>query len=330
MSYLYVLEHGSIISFSENYVRVTCKDDMCKMVPVETLEGISIFSKSQMTTQCTEECLKRGIPVSYYSKNGRYFGRLISTGHINAMRQRKQAALYETEFAVRLGCRIMKAKIRNQEVILRRYQRTTGINVDEERSKMHYSAEKLDRCRTIEQISGYEGIAARNYFQALEKLVDKVFSFHGRTRRPPQDKFNSMLSLGYSILLNEIYGKIESKGLNPYFGFIHKDHENHPTLGSDLMEEWRAVIIDSLAMSLANGHEILPEHFLEEDGIILTKAGMTVFINKLEQKLRTDVSYLDYVNYRVNFRRAMDLQVNCLVQAIESQNADFYHPVVIR
>ena len=71
------------------------------------------------------------------------------------------------------------------------------------------------------------------------------------------DPFNSILSLGYSIILNEIYGKIEGKGLNPYFGILHKDREKHPTLASDLMEEWRAVLIDTLAMSMLNGHCLL-------------------------------------------------------------------------
>ena len=76
------------------------------------------------------------------------------------------------------------------------------------------------------------GTAARYYFQGLGKLVDDPFKFHGRSRRPPKDEFNSMLSLGYSILMNEIYGKIQSKGLNPYFGFIHRDKEKHPTLAA--------------------------------------------------------------------------------------------------
>lgn len=108
--------------------------------------------------------------------------------------------------------------------------------------------EKALNSKGIEQLMGYEGTAARLYFGQLGELINPVFFFTGRTRRPPTDPFNSMISLGYSIILNELYGKIEGKGLNPYFGIMHKDREKHPTLASDLMEEWRAVLIDSTAL----------------------------------------------------------------------------------
>ena len=171
------------------------------------------------------------------------------------------------------------------------------------------------------------------YFKRLSKLVEPEFSFNGRSRRPPKDEFNAMISLGYSILMNEMYGKVENKGLNPYFGFIHRDKEHHPTLVSDLIEEWRAVIVDSVVMSLINGHEISLEHFygdMEEPGCFLTKEGMKIFINKLEKKERTDTKYLSYVNYAVSFRRAIELQIVELVKALEMEDATLYKPIRIR
>lgn len=113
-----------------------------------------------------------------------------------------------------------------------------------------------------------------------------------------------MISLGYSIILNEIYGKLEGKGLNPYFGILHKDREKHPTLASDMMEEWRAVLLD--------------------------KEGFKKYIGKLENKFHADQKYLFYIDYRVSFRRALDLQVNQLTKAIEENDASLYMPVVIR
>ena len=171
------------------------------------------------------------------------------------------------------------------------------------------------------------------YFKRLSKLVEPEFSFNGRSRRPPKDEFNAMISLGYSILMNEMYGKVENKGLNPYFGFIHRDKEHHPTLVSDLIEEWRAVIVDSVVMSLINGHEISLEHFygdMEKPGCFLTKEGMKIFINKLEKKERTDTKYLSYVNYAVSFRRAIELQIGELVKALEMEDATLYKPIRIR
>ena len=142
-----------------------------------------------------------------------------------------------------------------------------------------------------------------------------------------------MFSLGYSILMNEIYSKIELKGLNPYFGLLHRDAEKHPTLASDLMEEWRAVIVDATVMSLINGHEIQKEDFVcnqDEPGCFLTRSGLKSFLNKLEKKLQTEVRYLKYVDYAVSFRRAIFLQIEQLVKAIEKGDASLYEPIQIR
>ena len=130
-------------------------ESCCKKIPIETLDSVSIFSKAQMTTQCTEECLKRGIPVAYYSKLGRYFGRLESTGHIKVERQRMQAKLYDSEFAVELGKQILEAKIKNQEVVLQRYKKDKDLS--DELKQMKISVNKLELCRSIEQLMGYEG-----------------------------------------------------------------------------------------------------------------------------------------------------------------------------
>lgn len=333
MGYLYVTEPGTIVSLADNYMKVTKKDEELVRIPVETLESISIFSNAQLTTHCMEECLKREIPVSFYSKVGHYFGQLQTTGHINAIRQRKQCSLYQSEFAIALAKNILKAKIKNQQVVYKRYAKSRN-SVDEQIVyDMSYSIKNIDNCSTINEIIGYEGTAAKAYFKGLNQIIDDKFHFNGRSRRPPKDAFNSMISLGYSILMNEIYGKVQMRGLNPYFGFIHQDHERHPTLVSDLLEEWRAVIVDSLVLSMINGHEIFIENFdvdEETGGWYFNADGMKKFISKFEHRLNTYAHYLDYEEYSVSFRRALDLQVAHLINAIDSEDASLYHPIIIR
>lgn len=333
MGLLYVNESGAVIGVEANKCTVQYKDGMKKMIPIESLEGITIMGRSQMTTQCAEECMVRGIPVAYFSKGGRYFGRLMSTGHINVERQRRQSELYDTEFSLQLSKNIINAKIKNQSVVLKRYEKSKGLLLNEEQKMMDICRNKVLRCERIEESIGFEGQAARYYFQGLSKCIDDPFKFQGRSRRPPLDEFNSMISLGYSILMNEVYCKIEMKGLNPYFGFLHRDAEKHPTLASDMMEEWRAVIVDATVMSMINGHEIHKEHFisdLEEPGYYLTKDGLKLYLNKLEKKFQTSVRYLKYVDYPVSFRRAILLQMEQLVKAIEKGDANLYEPLVIR
>lgn len=333
MSYLYVNENGTIVGIEGNRFTVKYKDGMLKSVPAETLEGITILGSVQITSKCMEECLQRGIPVSYFSKGGRYYGRLMSTGHVKAQLQRKQAALYDTQFALELSQKIIQAKLQNQLVVLRRYARSRNVEIKDIEIMLANCISKTQYIHGIEELMGYEGTGAKYYFEGLSRCIEEDFVFKGRSKRPPLDAFNSMLSLGYSVLMNEVYGAIETKGLNPYFGFMHRDAEKHPTLASDMMEEWRAVLIDSTVMSMINGHEISHSEFYNEIdrlGVFMTKDSLRKYLSKLEKKFQTESRYLGYVDYAVSFRRGIALQMKQLVNAIEAEDASIYTPIRIR
>ena len=334
MSYLYIIRDKAKISCRENECVVEYDEKEKSLVPIETLERIDIFGNAQLTTQAIHKFLLKGIPVSFYSKSGKFFGKLMSTGHINAKRQRIQARLGNDEYqSMIFNKKIIKAKAINQLIIMQRYSRYREVDIGEELKTIKALINKIDVCNSTNELMGYEGNIARNYFKGLGKLIDEKFKFERRSRRPPMDEFNSLISYGYSILLNEIYGKVEKHGLNPYFGFMHSDDENHPTLCSDLMEEWRAVIVDSLAMSLINGHEITKDQFerdFENGGIYLNKDANKVFIRKMKDKLSTDKKYIEDYEYEVSYRRGIDLQVMNLVRAIEAEDLSFYNPIRIR
>ncbi len=333
MSYLYITEDGAAVSVSGGYYVVNYKDGLVHKIPSETLESVSLFGNVTLTTPCVKKFLENGIPVSYFSKNGAYFGRLESTRHCNIFRLKKQIYLSDdTGFSMAFSRKIISAKITNQIVILRRYARHSENDISEEIGMMKNCLSKIEICSESEEIMGYEGTAAKYYFRALSKLVDPKFAFTGRNRMPPRDPFNSMLSLGYTMLMYEIYGEIENKGLSPYAGFLHKDRERHPSLASDLMEEWRPVIVDSVVMSLVNGNEISADEFISDEetgGVYLTKAGMKIFIKKLETKLRSETGYLE-PERRMTFRKALWHQVNALAEAVEKSDVSCYEPIIIR
>ena len=331
MGVVYINENGAIIGVECNRVIIKYENEMIKSIPIENIDSITVLGKAQMTTQCMERMLSMGIPVAFFSKGGRYFGRLESTGHIKAGLQRKQGVLYETEFSLNFSKKIIDAKLKNQIVVLKRYAKSKNIDVSNHISTINNCIWNVSKAKSVNEINGYEGQGAKQYFSGLSQCIDDEFRFNGRNRRPPKDPFNSLLSLGYSILMNDLYSEIENKGLNPYFGFMHKDAEKHPTLASDMIEEWRAVIIDSVVMSLINGHEITKDCFYnEDDGCYIDKKGLNIFLNKLEKKMMTSVKYLYDVDYPVTFRRAISLQVESLVKAIISDDARIYNPVIIR
>lgn len=335
MSQLYITDSRATIGVEGGRIQVKYSDGLLHSLPIESVEGITILGRAQITTACIGECLKRGIAVQYYSSKGAYFGKLSSTQHVNTKRQKQQVRLTENEgFALKIAKNIFNAKINNQITILRRYSRSSGVDVSEQIQAMKNSRAELENCNSISAAMGHEGYAARMYFKGLNELVTvKEFHFNGRNRRPPKDAFNSMLSLGYSLIMNDIYGAIDGRGLSPYFGFIHQDREKHPTLASDLVEEWRAVIVDSIVMSLVNGHEITIGNFYkgeETGGVFFDKEGLRIFIDKIENRLNTKVKYLTDTDYPVTFRKAIDLQVLQLCKAIEQNDAELYHPVIIR
>lgn len=333
MSYLYVNEQGARIGVDGGYITVQMKNDLLRKIPSETLENISLFGNVSITTQAMQRCLKLGITLNFFSSNGRYYGHLTPTARCRITRQRKQFAMTEEDNFVQAFTReILGAKIHNQKVVLKRYLTKQTPEILEAVKQIENAERKLCRCESLDEMKGYEGIAARYYFAALSEIIESDFKFFGRNRMPPKDPFNSMLSLGYTLLMHEIYGLIEGHGLNAYAGFLHQDREKHPTLASDLMEEWRAVIVDSVVLSLIQGHEIPIDGFQDDHetgGILLMNDTFRIFVRKYEKKLRSEIRYLQSEG-RQSYRALLNQQVLLFAKAIDEEDPEIYKAVRIR
>ncbi|RRD93722.1 CRISPR-associated endonuclease Cas1 [Clostridiales bacterium COT073_COT-073] len=332
MACVYFCKQGAKISLSANRFQVHYKEELLQSLPVETVDIMEIFGNVQITTQAIQECLKRGINIIFYSMRGHYFGRLLSPNYVNVNRQRLQAEMSE-EFKLEVSKKIIHAKINNQIVVLRRYSRNSDEDVESELKLARIMRDKVINAQNKEQLMGYEGMAAKEYFKALGNLIDQDFHFSKRSKQPPEDEFNSAISLGYALLINEICGKLESRGLNPYFGLFHQDKERHATLASDLVEEWRAILIDSTIMSLMNGKEIAKTDFYCEEGseaVFMTDEGLRICLQKLEKKINSQNHYLDDLKESITFRQAIGFQIEKLIKAIENKNPSLYKPIMIR
>ena len=334
MSYIYVNEQGSKIKVEGGYCVIETKDGTRRLFPDNTIEYVSVFGNVDITTPALQMFMKNKIPVALYSKHGSYFGRIMSNENVNIIRQRQQFTLSgDTDFASELSKKLIDAKINNQIVVLSRYmpKNEGAADVAECITMMRHVRKDIHKCGSYEQLMGYEGTAAKHYFKGLSLCVVPEFRFSGRSKRPPMDPFNSMLSLGYSMLMNEVYGAIEGKGLNAYAGFLHRDRERHPTLASDLMEEWRSVIVDSMVMSLVNGREVSEKDFIvTANGVFLNDKTFKTFIKKYETKMRTETKYLPEHKNGVSYRRALWLQTSALAKAIDKADTGLYDPIYIR
>lgn len=332
---LYLLEEGSTLRYQNNRLVITREKTVIKELPIEQVKAVVLFSGTHVTTPCIERLLINGIPVTFLSTKGYFFGRLDSTKHVNIRRQRMQFLMAENEdFCLALAKKFVGAKIKNAEVLLRRYNRY--INNDDVQTAIKNISvilNEIEKAKSREQLNGLEGSATRIYFQALGRMTRNGYVFERRTRQPPRDPFNSMLSFGYTLLMYEIYTIITNYGLNPYLGYLHEPRSGHPALASDLMEEWRPVIIDSMVMSIVHTNHITLEQFYppdEQGGVYLTKEGARIFIKRYMYKMGCQNKYLCREGFGQTFRDTLAIQVSALTETIETGDPERYNPLIIR
>ena len=332
MSWLYVTEAGARLTKRGGRFVIARENETICEVPAELVEGVIIIDTVQVSSSVVVDCLRRNVPLTWLSTTGKFFGRLDSTQNQDVMRQAKQFALREDDaFRVALARRIVFGKVYNQMTVLRRYNRTANSeSIEKALKQIRAVADKLNTAQTIEEIMGYEGVIARRYFSELGKIVPEPFAFEGRTRRPPLDPFNAMLSFGYTLVLYDFYTALTNIGLHPYVGFLHALKNGHPALASDLMESWRPAIVDSMCLSLVSHHEIKAENFDKsnpEGAVYLDRVGRRIFIRAYEKKMQSVNKYFQG-NY--SWRHTIQMECESYSLALERGDVDLLRPMIIR
>lgn len=336
MSFLYIYERGARIGINDNCVVIESeKDNLKRTLPVEGVESVIIFGDASLSSASVRQFMERDINITWLSSRGKFFGRLESTRNVDIFRQRRQFACGEDEdFCLGLSKNIVMAKIKNQITILRRYKRNRpAIDIDGEINSMLKLIPLIETAISKNAIMGHEGMAARYYYKGLGRIVDQDFEFNGRNRQPPRDPFNSLLSFAYTLLMYDLYTAAVNRGLNPYASFLHSIRKGHPALCSDLMEEWRPVLADSLVLYVT-GKGIIKKKDFEysktDAGVYLNAESSKRFIAEYEKRVRARSHYLPYVDYEVSFRRALEMQCQRMAKAVEEGDFLIYQPVVIR
>ncbi|MCZ7672352.1 MAG: CRISPR-associated endonuclease Cas1 [Chloroflexi bacterium] len=156
-------------------------------------------------------------------------------------------------------------------------------------------------------MQGLEGSGTAHYFNSFKHLLNDPSLYNGRTRRPPRDPVNALLSYGYTILLNQIMSAICTVGLDPYIGYLHTSQYGKPALALDLMEEFRPLIVDSTVIAIFNNNILHRKHFTEELGgaYRLSDYGRRTFLTKLESRFDETITHPTF-NYKVTYRRSLE------------------------
>jgi len=294
MRTLYVSQQRCRLSLKQEFVMVYLGESLLQEVPLPLLEQILIFGRSQVTTDVVRACLRRNIPIAYLSRLGYCYGRLVPIERGYRRLAHLQQALPE-EWRLQTAAQMVRAKLLNSRVLLMRQlrQRPTETGDLTLRSLEHLAAQALE-AKSLDQLRGIEGAAAALYFPELGNcLQQRGFVLLNRTRQPPTNPVNAMLSFGYMVLWNHLLTLIELQDLDPYQGCLHASSERHAALVSDLLEEFRAPIVDSIVLWLINkGIMNIEEDFEYRDGgCFLSDSGrkkyLTAFIQRMEGSIQT-------------------------------------------
>lgn len=237
--------------------------------PVKSIENIVSFGFHPITPQLMAECTEKNVGICFLSENGRFLARVYGAQKGNVLLRKAQYKLADSgEESLKIARNIVAAKAANSRYQLQRHLRNhpeadnTGVS-----SAIEIIGSRLKNVKTastLNELRGYEGECANEYFGVLGELITaqrESFSFNGRSRRPPLDPVNALLSFTYAIIANDVRSALEAVGLDPQVGFLHRIRPGRPSLALDIMEEFRAYLGDRIVMNLINLKQVAIQDF---------------------------------------------------------------------
>lgn len=298
---LYVTTQGAYLSGEGEAVLVKLEDEILLRVPLHMIGSIVCFGRVSCSPHLMGACCERGIAISYLTEYGRFLARVEGPVSGNVLLRRAQYRLADDgQVSARIAASFVIGKVANCRTVLLRALRdhpdACGVDrLREAASSLASTLERLARFPSLEEVRGLEGEAAREYFAVFDHLIvaqKEEFAFRERSRRPPMDRVNSLLSFVYTLLTHDARSALEAVGLDAAVGYLHRDRPGRPGLALDLVEEFRPVLGDRLVLSLINKRQVQAAGFKKsESGAVLMddRTRKTVLTAYQERKQETIV-----------------------------------------
>jgi CRISP-associated protein Cas1 len=271
---LFVTTQGAYLAKEGETVVVRVEKEVKLRVPVHTIGGIVCFGNVSCSPFLMGFCAENGVGISFLSEHGRFLARVQGPVSGNVLLRREQYRQADDLKAAAAVARcILTGKIANSRTVLQRVVRDHGEKVDA--GAVEFAAKRLTNYlellkedHPLDTLRGFEGDAAHLYFNVFDHLIvaqKDAFVFEERNRRPPLDNVNALLSFIYTLLVHDIRSALETVGLDPAVGFLHRDRPGRPGLALDLMEEFRPFLADRLVLSLINLKQVQGKGFKKEE-----------------------------------------------------------------
>lgn len=268
-------------------------------IPVINIEGIVTFGYMGASPGLMKLCVDNGVSLVFMSPQGRFIGRVQGATKGNVLLRKKQYRLSEVEsIALHLSRLFVAGKIFNSRNILKRFIRDNGQDdvVESAAMQLHWCRKRAIDAENMEILRGEEGCAANVYFSVFDHLIlhqKSDFSFGGRSRRPPKDEVNAMLSFVYTLIANDVAAALESVGLDPYVGFMHTLRPGRASLALDMMEELRAYLGDRLVLSMINRKQVAKKDFIRQgdEGFVMTDSFRKELISAWQNRKKETIEH---------------------------------------
>jgi len=265
-------------------------DEKLTEVPIIKIDRVMLFGNIQVTSQAIAFLLDSGIDLCYLSSNGRFRGRLTPAESKNILLRIAQYERHlDNDFQLAVSKDIVKAKIQNGKSLIKVYQKNyPDIDFSEILATLDRSLDNVILQTQVSSLLGIEGSATAAYFRAFGQMFRKDdMSFTQRTKRPPKDPVNALLSFGYTLISNEILSFLFAVGLDPHIGFLHSLYFGRPSLALDMTEEFRHPVVDRFTLYLVNNGIISRMDFEDkgEDGFFLTQPALKRYFQHYEERM---------------------------------------------
>ena len=279
LNVLYVTTPDTYLALEGENVVIEKEKNVAMRLPLHNLENIVCFGYTGASPALMGACAERNVGLCFLTPHGRFLARVTGKVKGNVLLRKKQYSVSENQESVTIAASFLIGKISNCRKVIERAIRDHALLVDVQALSGASAALKeilktIKDCKTIDDLMGFEGSAAKIYFSVFDQLIlqqREAFFFKERSRRPPLDNLNALLSFLYTLLTSEVSSALETVGLDPYVGFLHQDRPGRPSLALDLMEELRPVFADRLALSLVNRKQVNGQGFTQKEsgGIIM-------------------------------------------------------------
>ena len=300
MNTLYITRDKAYLSLDGQNIVISENNKTIAKLPLLNFESIVYFGYPGISPKLLGYLAENNIPISFLTPQGKFLARVNGEYHGNIILRKKQYLISEDEAqSIEISRNMIFGKVANQKFVLSKFSREYEKRINMECIKnvieqLNFYLPKIKEAKDNKTLRGYEGFCAELYFSVLDNLIlvnKENFYIKDRNKRPPKDNVNAMLSFLYTLLANDCSTALETVGLDPYCGFLHADRAGRISLGLDLMEELRPVVVDRFVITLINKKIINDKHFESKstEGVYFTEEGKKIILKYWQEKKEEEI-----------------------------------------